>query len=201
MCTRRDGLLSGVLNDYDLATVMDPGRRYPEGDNYERAGTTPFMAVDLLNRRGAKLKRWYRYDLESFTWCLSWEMLESPPRSWSEGKLDTVYASKKSSIIVPDRLLPDVKEKWLPVFLFTLTWFDSWRNYLRNIDFALAKVRFPARKTRTESEVVALRDVEDEKKEDKEFVRLVIEAAKEVEYSKDIDVIQDASWILLELVL
>lgn len=199
MCAERDGLLSGVLNDYDLATVMDPGSRCPAADDYDRAGTTPFMAVDLLDYREAKMKRWYRHDLESFTWCLSWEMLESPPRSWSEGVSDAVYTSKKLTMFIPDKLIPDVKKKWLPISFFILTWFDSWRDYLRCVDWVVAKVIMSTNTPQTESEKVALRDGEDEKKKDPEFVQLIIDAAKTIDYSKEVDVIQDASWVFVEL--
>lgn len=36
-------------------------------------------------------------------------------------------------------------------------------------------------------------------KEDREYVEFAIEAAKEVEFSKEVDAIQDASWVSVEL--
>lgn len=125
--------------------------------------------------------------------------LESPPRSWSEGKPNAIYVSKKSSMINSDVLLPAVKEEWLPIFIFTLTWFDNWRDYLRSIDCVLTRIYLSAHSPQSESEEVALRDAEDGKKEDKEHVHVAIEAAKEVDFSKDLDVLQDTSWISVEL--
>ncbi|EEB95120.1 hypothetical protein MPER_05960 [Moniliophthora perniciosa FA553] len=60
-----------ILNDYDLATLMDPGMELPNRKGYEQTGTRPFMALDLLKADGVTQCR-YRYDLESFCWVLVW---------------------------------------------------------------------------------------------------------------------------------
>lgn len=200
MCVSRNDSLSGVLNDYDFATVMDPGSRCPENDGYDRAGTTPFMSVDLLDYPDAKMERWYRYDLESFTWCLTWEMLKSPPRKWSEGKPKDVYISKRASMIVPRNLVSGVKKKWFSSFRFNIVWFGSWEVLQRDIDCAVLGSCFDEDdKLMSDSETVALRDVEEEKKDDKDYVKFAVAAAKVVKFSKDVDVLQDASWIFVEL--
>lgn len=38
----------GVLNDFDLAAIMKYGSRSPDKKGWERTGTLPFMALDLL---------------------------------------------------------------------------------------------------------------------------------------------------------
>lgn len=63
---------TGVLNDFDLASVVDPLRIVKTG--FERTGTMPFMALDLLRGVGfeGKFPRHYRHDLESFCWVFIW---------------------------------------------------------------------------------------------------------------------------------
>jgi serine/threonine protein kinase len=59
----------GVLNDFDLARLSAPDRTRSSKDN---TGTLPFLALDLLNERALSgaVRRLYRHDAESFTWCL-----------------------------------------------------------------------------------------------------------------------------------
>ncbi|KAI3605706.1 other 1 protein kinase [Moniliophthora roreri] len=63
-----------ILNDFDLATLMDPGTEVPDCKGYECTGTRPFMALDLPNEEGVMghTQRRYRHDLESFCWVLVW---------------------------------------------------------------------------------------------------------------------------------
>ncbi|KAG0695564.1 hypothetical protein DFH29DRAFT_954736, partial [Suillus ampliporus] len=70
-CKTKDGVLVGVLNDYDLSSLATT--QGPLGN--ERTGTVPFMALDLLSpesQRG-KVQHLYRHDLESFIWVLVWK--------------------------------------------------------------------------------------------------------------------------------
>ena len=62
----------GVLNDFDLSTIMNPGDRNPNRQGLERTGTLPFMAVELLQNEGfdGKVPRRYEHELESFSWVL-----------------------------------------------------------------------------------------------------------------------------------
>jgi len=64
----------GVLNDFDLSTIMNPGDRNPNRQGLERTGTLPFMAVELLEDEGfdGKVPRRYDHELESFCWVLVW---------------------------------------------------------------------------------------------------------------------------------
>ncbi|KAF9236277.1 hypothetical protein BU15DRAFT_77121 [Melanogaster broomeanus] len=70
MYYRLNGKVIGVLNDYDLASLKTS--KNPLG--YERTGTIPFMAIDLLvaNSRDGTVKHLYRHDMESFIWVFIW---------------------------------------------------------------------------------------------------------------------------------
>ncbi|KAF8838071.1 hypothetical protein BDN67DRAFT_955720 [Paxillus ammoniavirescens] len=70
MYYRRNGEVTGVLNDYDLASLASSHK--PLGK--ERTGTMPFMAIDLLDADGqdGKVKHLYRHDMESFIWVFVW---------------------------------------------------------------------------------------------------------------------------------
>jgi serine/threonine protein kinase len=96
----------GVLNDFDLARLSAPDRTRSSKDN---TGTLPFLALDLLNERALSggVRRLYRHDAESFTWCLIYicicmskdgkgkisTLSPHPLSSWFIG-LDQCYSSK-----------------------------------------------------------------------------------------------------------
>ena len=63
---------TGVLNDFDLARLITSDILYPRG--FDRTGTKPFLALDLLTdgAQDGKVERLYRHDLESFLWVLMW---------------------------------------------------------------------------------------------------------------------------------
>ena len=96
----------GVLNDFDLSTLMKPGDRNPNRQGLERTGTLPFMAVELLHEKGfdGKIPRRSEHELESFAWVLVWvsrcvvggEEYEPPLRlrQWLSNNNDEVYLSK-----------------------------------------------------------------------------------------------------------
>ncbi|KAG1748440.1 uncharacterized protein EDB91DRAFT_1198161 [Suillus paluster] len=64
-----DGRYIGVLNDYDLSSTQGT----PTG-NFERTGTVPFMAIDLLSPAAiaGQVEHLYRHDAESLVWVLAW---------------------------------------------------------------------------------------------------------------------------------
>lgn len=123
----------GVLNDFDLSTIMKPGDKHPDRQGLERTGTLPFMALELLDDRGfdGKIPRRYDHELESFAWVLVWvsrcvtgrEECKSPPRlkEWLSNNNEEVYKSKfvfvgrQSEITTtPDYLwLQSALEKWI----------------------------------------------------------------------------------------
>ncbi|KAJ8581440.1 hypothetical protein M405DRAFT_698320, partial [Rhizopogon salebrosus TDB-379] len=57
----KEGNLLGVLNDYDLSSLRIT--QGPQGN--ERAGTVPFMALELLTKEGQRgeVGHLYRHDL------------------------------------------------------------------------------------------------------------------------------------------
>ena len=57
---------TGVLNDFDLARLTTPGNVYSRG--FDRTGTTPFLALDLLaeDAQAGKVERRYRHELGIF---------------------------------------------------------------------------------------------------------------------------------------
>ncbi|KAF9245413.1 hypothetical protein BU15DRAFT_34896, partial [Melanogaster broomeanus] len=70
MYYRFNAKVIGVLNDYDLAPLTSSEN--PLG--YERTGTIPFMAIDLLDANGqdGAVRHLYRHDMESFIWVFIW---------------------------------------------------------------------------------------------------------------------------------
>lgn len=84
-----------ILNDFDLAPVMKPGDISPQKKGFERMGTIPFMALELLDKADGEVRRRYRYDLESFAWCLLWCAMAEPfPEKAIHGSLTDVLHSK-----------------------------------------------------------------------------------------------------------
>ncbi|KAH7891040.1 hypothetical protein F5I97DRAFT_1976866 [Phlebopus sp. FC_14] len=63
-----DGMIVGVLIDFDLASLGDGVT------GTERTGTVPFMALDLLTEEALRgeVKHPYEHDAESFIWLLTW---------------------------------------------------------------------------------------------------------------------------------
>lgn len=65
----------GILINFDLANDIQPGDRSPRRRGYhERAGTIPFLAIELLADAECNVRphRRYRHELESFAWILLW---------------------------------------------------------------------------------------------------------------------------------
>jgi len=73
----KPGTMVGVLNDFDLASVMEPGATSPPKIGFRRTGTPLFMAVELLSKEASRVEvpRLYRHDLESFAWVLLYASL------------------------------------------------------------------------------------------------------------------------------
>ncbi|KAK0199569.1 hypothetical protein DFS33DRAFT_174816 [Desarmillaria ectypa] len=101
------GIVTGraILNDFDLAALMNPGDVSPQKKGWERTGTKPFMALELLDNADGSVKRRYWHDLESFAWCLLWcGMSDSFPHQAIFGSTSEVLAHKT-------RLATDVRVK------------------------------------------------------------------------------------------
>ncbi|KAG1865725.1 hypothetical protein C8R48DRAFT_761571 [Suillus tomentosus] len=72
MVYRLRGQYIGVLNDYDLSSFKRDGPR-----GFERTGTVPFMAKNLLtpDAMAGKVEHVYAHDAESLIWVLTWVCL------------------------------------------------------------------------------------------------------------------------------
>ncbi|KAG1869228.1 hypothetical protein C8R48DRAFT_570851, partial [Suillus tomentosus] len=70
---RLRGRFMGVLHDFDLSSITESLswiRGSPKG--FERRGTVPFMALNLLMPGAGRVEHVYRHDAESFIWVLTW---------------------------------------------------------------------------------------------------------------------------------
>jgi hypothetical protein len=86
-----------ILNDFDLAAIMEPGAVSPSKVGFERTGTKPFMAVDLLIKNDGMIKRLYAHDLESMIWCMVWYL--EPQPNWTHGSMEEVGDRKLAATL------------------------------------------------------------------------------------------------------
>ena len=136
----------GVLNDWDLATVLSSSAT----PNTDRTGTIPFMALQLLS--GERVVHMFRHDAESFIWLFLWvcgcsngstrEVLVAPYKAWR--KLDMLACQEKRRAFLSDADLRDIKasEHHKPNALFCLFLArlllqlraEQWKNVPTSID-------------------------------------------------------------------
>ena len=131
----KPGTMIGVLNDFDLASVMERGITSPPKIGFRRTGTPLFMAVELLSEEAlrAEVPRLYRHDLEAFAWVLLYasacvkdgkENLDVEPfRDWVS-KGPSQLQRRKMEFVRNSRRLPDnfPNKEWLiPTFRI---WFE-----------------------------------------------------------------------------
>ena len=133
--------LKGVLNDFDLSTVMEVDALTPRWTGYERTGTKPFMALDLLTEPGHSgvLPRLYRHELESFSWVLLWAGLsvprvDPPFKKWLTLDNRGIYHAKFA--FAPSF---SVSGKSTVLFNFTERTLKAWLNFW--FDFHIAWLR------------------------------------------------------------
>ncbi|KAK0204164.1 hypothetical protein DFS33DRAFT_1384418 [Desarmillaria ectypa] len=94
-----------ILNDFDLAALMNPGDVSPQKKGWEQTGTKPFMALELLDHANSPVKRRYWHDLESFAWCLLWQgMSDSFPHQ-------AIFGSTSEVVVCKTRFAADVMKK------------------------------------------------------------------------------------------
>jgi hypothetical protein len=98
--TSSDGITPdfAVLNDFDLAAIMEPGEEFPSKVGFERTGTMPFMAVDLLLQDTGMIKGLYAHDLESMIWCMVWYL--EPQPDWTHGCMKKVGTLKLAAALL-----------------------------------------------------------------------------------------------------
>jgi hypothetical protein len=133
----RDGY--GVLNDFDLSTIMEPGNQNLNRQGLERTGTLPFMALELLDEKGfnGEIPRRYDHELESFVWVLVWVskcVIDGeecrPPllEKWLVNNNKDVLQSKIFFMISPSRIPTTYRYEWLESAL--KSWIKFWfKNY------------------------------------------------------------------------
>lgn len=104
MYRKNDDKITGVLNDWDLATSCDA--RGPFTEKGKRTGTLPFAALELVQHRNKPYTRRQRHDIESFGWCLVYICLRSPDnhqflRTWHD--IETSVSSRTRFLVdAPD---------------------------------------------------------------------------------------------------
>ena len=70
MFQRKDGKAKGIVNDWDMASILNDAGEVPTSAAKHRTGTIPFMARDLLVENPSP--HLYRHDIESFFFVLVW---------------------------------------------------------------------------------------------------------------------------------
>jgi hypothetical protein len=70
MFKRHRNRVKGILNDWDMASLVDENGEVPPSAASYATGTIPFMAYDLLGT--GPPAHLYRHDLESFMYILIW---------------------------------------------------------------------------------------------------------------------------------
>ncbi|ESK84865.1 other 1 protein kinase [Moniliophthora roreri MCA 2997] len=168
-----------ILNDYDLATLMDPGTEVPDCKGYECTRTRPFMAMDLLKAEGVvgHVYRRYRHDLESFCWVLVWvgacvqdgqEKLTGRYEKMVVGTHDDVHQAK--SVLLMNSASYTTNDGYDGLEYVIVDWMTWWREFWWNMDRALLRHRrrgIPVKEEPAEYFVDAL-------------VRVVVDVAQQV---------------------
>lgn len=193
-----DSDMIGVLNDYDLASVMEPGARTPEMNGYERVGTKPFIALDLLHNQEDLVRRRYHHDLESFAWRFLWEMLQETPR-WAAETSEVEYERKMSYVSQIGSQIVYIKKEWRPYFKFIFKWFRNCLEFADNIVCCMATIYLDGPGFKTKEEKLAFRSELEEETSDRERLQPVVEAAKAVVCNTELEVIRDTSWLDVRL--
>ena len=186
----RDDEPVGVLNDFDLASVMNVGERTAAQKGLECAGTVSFMAMELLRFPNGEIGRRFRHDLESTTWCLAWQMANEISTKWYEG--DFVSVRQFKAEFMSEHLSSDFKVEWLPYYGFLTICFEKWESYLRSmIVLVRSKGGVDEIKYRTE---------EHEKASEKDFLEPDIKEAKALKDVEIVEALEDLSWMDVSLV-
>lgn len=116
------------LNDFDLAHV----RGHPKPSGWERTGTMPFMAVELLTEEAwnGQVERLYRHDCESFAWVLVWisarydegGLISNPPFSdWQALDHADCYKAKYTADFSKVHFTSTHQSHWKPGVILLLT--------------------------------------------------------------------------------
>ena len=186
MYYEQDGKKYGVLNDFDLAAIMAVGERTPKKQGFERTGTLPFMAIDLLRYPDGQISHWFRHDLESCMWCLVWQALARKQEHWYSDELTRISAEKSGMLSLLD--ISYLKEEWEPFTLFLVHWAESFR-YREDARQKLIKFL-----KINEERIKALQDADD-KAIDADFMRPDAQVGKNMMKIEGVEALEDLSWI------
>lgn len=196
MCTKKYGRVIGILNDYDLAALMEPGARFPEKSGWERTGSAPFMAVDLLSYFDGSMQRWYRHDLESFSWCLLWKMFRKPPHYWTHEAFSKVATKKTECIAKFELYSGELKKEWDFSSKFMVSWILKLRDQCTRISTTvIATLLEEDNLNAPASHKLDICKVEYKKVEDTDQIRVIVEIAKKVDCGLSVPALASTSWI------
>lgn len=122
MMDKEKGEVTGILSGSDRTAEMKDVFLLLSKKGWEQTCTLPFIASDLLNFCEEETKRWYRHDLESITWCLTWLMVSKEPEllKWYTGTLKQIYYHKNSVLFNFD--VDIVKKDWQAYAIFIIDW-------------------------------------------------------------------------------
>jgi len=130
----------GILNDFDLASIMKPGDPTPPEKGRRCTGTSMFMPLELLIDPGVEglVPRVYHHELESFAWVLLYATLcvdhgeenlnVSPFRDWVRLNSTELGEHKSAFILMGTfHIRKLVRDPYQKVLLST---FHVWRDLL-----------------------------------------------------------------------
>jgi len=129
--------VKGVLNDLDLASLIDPETGEFDVKGFERTGTKPHMAYRLLTDMGidGQIRRRYRHDLESFAWvsvflcgCIQ-DGKQTPVKpfsTWLTGSYEQVRDSKANFWREPECYKPTDDFSWFSSL--ANDWITAWED-------------------------------------------------------------------------
>ena len=186
MYYEQDGKKYGVLNDFDLAAIMAVGERTPKKQGFERTGTLPFMAIDLLRHSNGQISRWFRHDLESCMWCLVWEALAKEREHWYREDLSRISAEKYQMLSMLD--ISHLKEEWQPFIPFLEHWTFSFDDRMKD------RRRLVSRLVTDVERIKAWQDADD-KANDADLMRPDAKAGKDMMNIEGVEALEDLRWI------
>ena len=186
MYYEQDGKKYGVLNDFDLAAIMAVGERTPKKQGFERTGTLPFMAIDLLRYSNGQISRWFRHDLESCMWCLVWQALAKKQEHWYSDELTRISNDKSAMLNALDRSC--LKQEWKPYAVLLEHWTLSFRGRMD------ARRRLVSRLVADVEKIKVWQDADD-KANDADLMRPDAKAGKDMMKIEGVEALEDLRWI------
>jgi len=127
----------GVLNDLDLASLINSETGAFNQDGFERTGTKPYIAYQLMTDAGidGQIRRRYRHDLESFAWvsvyvcgCIRGgkDIPVEPFKDWLVGSYKQIRAFKGEFWRQPNCYKPTDDFAWFE--RLANAWISAWED-------------------------------------------------------------------------